>query len=134
MTTAFSPTPFGHRSQAVSGIVFTDNAPVRPRRLPAEVYRRRRVAAAVLVVTFLVLVAWTVVSLAGGYFTGVADAAPTSAGEGARVAIVQPGDTLWTIAGDIDTDVDLRTTVDQLVELNGSSALTVGQRLVLPAS
>lgn len=133
MTTALRPATFGSHPHVVDP-AFAGSAPVRPRRLPAEVYRRRRMAAAVVVAMFLVLVVWSVVRLAGAYFTGVADAAATAAGQGERVAIVQPGDTIWTIAAVIDSDGDVRSTVDALVELNGSSDLAVGQRLVLPAS
>ncbi len=138
MTTAFSPTQFGHHPYGSSAVAIHDGAghasePVRPRRLPAEVYRRRRVAAAVVMATFLVLVAVTAARLVGGFFTDSADAAAATGAEGPVVAVVQPGDTLWTIAADLDADGELRSVVDALVELNGSSTLTVGQRLVLPA-
>jgi Tfp pilus assembly protein FimV len=82
--------------------------------------------------TFLVLVAVTAARLVGGFFTDSADAAAATGAEGPVVAVVQPGDTLWTIAADLDADGELRSVVDALVELNGSSTLTVGQRLVLP--
>ena len=45
--------------------------------------------------------------------------------------VVQPGDTLWTIAATIDTDGDVRDTVDRLAATNGGSALEVGQRLII---
>jgi hypothetical protein len=139
MTTAFSPTQFGlHPYGSSAAVAIHDGAvrasePVRPRRLPAEVYRRRRVAAAVVMATFLVLVAVTAARLVGGFFTDTADAATATRTEGPVVTVVQPGDTLWTIAADLGTGGELREVVDVLVELNGSSALTVGQRLVLPA-
>jgi Tfp pilus assembly protein FimV len=82
--------------------------------------------------TFLVLVAVTAARLVGGFFTDTADAAATTRTEGPVVAIVQPGDTLWTIAAELDADGELRSVVDALVELNGSATLAVGQRLVLP--
>ena len=48
--------------------------------------------------------------------------------------IVQPGETLWSIAGGLGTDGDLRETVDQIAALNGGdTSLRPGQRLVLPA-
>ena len=133
MTTAFRTANLGSPPQ-VADLAISGTAPVRPRRLPAEVYRRRRITAAVVVAMFIVLVAWSLISLAGAYFTGVANAATEPVQDGERVTIVQPGDTVWAIASSINTDGDLRDTVDVLVELNGSSALTVGQRLVLPAS
>jgi LysM repeat protein len=52
---------------------------------------------------------------------------------GEQVYIVQPGDTLWSIASSL-TDGNIRNFVSELIELNGSPSIDVGQRLVLPAS
>ncbi len=60
--------------------------------------------------------------------------APVGAGitpEAQTIVVVQPGDTLWSIAEDIDPDGDVRATVDRLADRNGGAALTVGQRLVV---
>ena len=46
--------------------------------------------------------------------------------------MVQPGDTLWSIAADVAPDADVRITVDQLIALNGASPIVPGQELVLP--
>ena len=46
--------------------------------------------------------------------------------------VVQPGDTLWTIAADVAPDADVRITVDQLIALNGASPIVPGQELVVP--
>jgi len=48
--------------------------------------------------------------------------------------VVQPGDTLWSIAGSLGGDDDVRAVVDEIQELNGleGSALVPGQVLVLP--
>jgi LysM repeat protein len=51
---------------------------------------------------------------------------------GEQVYVVQPGDTLWSIASSL-TDGDIRSFVDELVDLNGAASVDVGQRLVLPA-
>jgi LysM repeat protein len=49
------------------------------------------------------------------------------------VYVVQPGDTLWSIAGSINPDGrDLRATVDRLVDAAGGSILQPGQRIALP--
>lgn len=45
--------------------------------------------------------------------------------------VVQPGDTLWSIASSL-TDGSVRSYVDELIELNGSASVDVGQALVLP--
>jgi LysM repeat protein len=46
--------------------------------------------------------------------------------------VVQPGDTLWSIAEAIAPDTDVRITVDQLVAINGDSPIVPGQELELP--
>jgi hypothetical protein len=46
--------------------------------------------------------------------------------------VVQPGDTLWTIAGAVAPDTDLRITVDRLIALNGASPIIPGQEQVVP--
>lgn len=51
---------------------------------------------------------------------------------GEQVYVVQPGDTLWSIASSL-TDGDIRSFVGELIELNGAVSVDVGQRLVLPA-
>ena len=51
------------------------------------------------------------------------------------VHVVQPGDTLWTIASDLARpDEDVRASISELKRLNGltSSSLTVGQVLSVP--
>jgi LysM repeat protein len=47
------------------------------------------------------------------------------------VYVVQPGDTMWSIASSL-TDGSIRSYVADLVELNGGASLDVGQLLVLP--
>lgn len=102
-----------------------------PRRLAQRaVYRRRRLAAALLTV-----VVAAVLLLAGAALAGTAGGGhPTSvAGTPSHaVHVVQPGDTLWSIAGEVRPGADVRLVVDQLVDLNGGAQLVVGQRLRLP--
>ncbi len=109
-------------------------APVVARR-PASpaVYRRRRLVVAV-VLGLLV----SALSLLGGELVGRVTGTPGIPVVGASVEptvhVVQPGDTLWSIARTVaPAGVDVRTTVDRLVAANGGSVLQVGQRLVLPA-
>jgi Tfp pilus assembly protein FimV len=72
--------------------------------------------------------------LAGAALAGAAGGGhPTSAAgtSSDAVHIVQPGDTLWSIAGAIAPEGDVRLVVDRLVDLNGGARLVVGQRLRL---
>jgi Tfp pilus assembly protein FimV len=50
---------------------------------------------------------------------------------GRPVHVVQPGETLWSIARTLRPDGDIRPLVDRLVELNGGDHLEAGQVLVL---
>jgi hypothetical protein len=102
-----------------------------PTRLAQQaIYRRRRlVAVALLVLTtvVVVLLASAVLARSAGGGTPV-----PAAGTSSAVHVVQPGDTLWSIASELQPGADIRLTVDRLVDLNGGAPLTVGQRLLLP--
>ena len=93
------------------------------RRARRKMMLRRRMT---LGTAALVVVAAT---LAGG---GVAETA--SGGRGRTAVRVQPGDTLWGIAGRFAPEgTDLRAYVDALIELNGlEGGLQAGVRLRLP--
>ena len=116
-----------------------------PSRLAQRaIYRRRRLMVAValvaaVAVTFL-LVSSALARTAGGEPSPAAGApTPTSAAAASAAGVaapatvvVQPGDTLWTIAAAAAPDVDVRITVDRLVALNGGAPIVAGQELVLP--
>jgi len=53
---------------------------------------------------------------------------------GVDKVVVQPGDTLWSIATSLNGDGDVRAVVDEILQLNGlnSAALVPGQTLLLP--
>ena len=55
---------------------------------------------------------------------------PTRPGGGAGV-VVEPGDTVWSIAESLARDGDVRPVVDALVDANGGADLEVGDRLVI---
>ncbi len=106
------------------------------------VYRRRRIAAAVLALILTVAASAGIRSLASrgdgaapvsavtpGAVTGVDVSGAFVVSEG--VYVVQPGDTLWSIASSL-TDGSIRGYVADLIELNGGASLDVGQLLVLP--
>jgi LysM repeat protein len=105
-------------------------------RAPARVaqqalYRRRRLAVlavlAVVLVAALLLANAVLARTAGG-----GTPHPVAGTSRAAVVIVQPGDTLWSIARRLHPEADVRLVVDQLVDLNGRAPLAVGQRLQLP--
>lgn len=97
--------------------------------------RAPRLLGAVLVVG-LAVVGLAVVGLAvGAKVAGAGGGAPASTPVGTGVQavyIVQPGDTLWSIAAAQRPSVETSGLVRQLVSLNGGTTLQVGQRLILP--
>lgn len=52
-----------------------------------------------------------------------------------QTVVVQPGQTLWSIAREVGSDRDIRSLIHDIEELNGLSSgfLQAGQRLVVPA-
>jgi hypothetical protein len=111
----------------------------------ARIYRRRRLAVLAAALT-LVLLGVLLTSLTG--HSGAAEVriapadapivrAPAAYGASGQsvparaVYVVQPGDTIWSIAHDLDPTGDVRATVDRIVALNGGAALEPGQRLRL---
>ena len=47
---------------------------------------------------------------------------------GVQSVVVQPGDTLWSIAGAVAGDGDVRAVVDRIQELNGLAGTDAGPR------
>jgi nucleoid-associated protein YgaU len=81
----------------------------------------------------------TVLALAAGVALGSWVGPLISGGSDLRLAggtsvVVEPGDTLWSIASSLDGDSDVRTLIDEIQELNGLDGvdLVPGQRLQLP--
>jgi len=157
MALAFQPLTFEPEFPPVAG----SHAPAGRVQIPAPVhehpsvararaavmYRRRRIGFIVAAGIFLYGL-WTlalgVVSIAGAAPTADVGSLATSLpavvsvhvpdAAAASLYVVQPGDTLWSIAEDLDLGGDLRGVVDRVAELNGGrTTLRPGQRLVLPA-
>ena len=100
----------------------------RPVRHPAALVRRRRL---VLLITVAALA-----FLAASWFDDGASV-PTQAEVSSltvdddAVYVVQPGDTLWSIARRLGSNGDVRATVDALIDRHGSASVSVGDRLPL---
>ena len=87
--------------------------------------RGRAVLLAVIFVVALVMV------VGGAASVSAVTAAPAPA---TRVVVVQPGQTLWQIAGQVAPDRDLRDVVSRISDLNDltSPLVAPGQALVVP--
>jgi len=106
----------------------------------AATYLRRRIVAGVVVLALLLgsvlaaraIVAAVVPEVPTTSPTVVESAAGVQIAAPVGVVIVQPGDTLWSIARALQPTGDVRPLVQRLAELNGGAALTVGQAIRLP--
>lgn len=99
-------------------------AAVRSSRRSATHMTRRGRLVLILLTTFLVAVA---------FGAGRASATPAPPA-GPSTAVVQRGDTLWSIAARIAGNDDIREAVEQITALNGVAAQSIepGQSLILP--
>jgi hypothetical protein len=99
-------------------------------------YRRRRLAA-VLVLVLAAPALQVAVHAAPAWLGGGSLATPESrpaavAATASAVHVVQPGDTLWSLARRIQPTGDIRSLVDRLAAAQDGRPLTAGQRIVLP--
>ena len=110
---------------------------VRSRRRPLTSAARRRATirrrlTAIAFAAGLVLVIRPLVLPGGDPLVVPGRATPPAAAVGIRTYIVQPGDTLWSIARHLHPNEDPRPLVDQLSTQAPGGTLQAGQRLVLP--
>jgi len=119
MTAALIPAAYIPNTPAQTGIL-PASRPVSP-----EVYRRRRLAVVAVMLGLILGVA---------SFGRQADATPTAEAQAAAVVlvVVQPGDTLWTIAESLVNNADPRPLVAELTEIAGGSSIQPGQLLRVP--
>lgn len=124
-----------HHLPAVSA---TGGAAARP--VPLATYRRRRAVCGLLVGAVLVGAVLVAAIFVLGRF-GAASASDivgagvpaTAVGDGhaGTTHVVEPGDTVWSVARRLQPDGDVRGLVDRIVARNGGATVTVGQRLML---
>ena len=100
---------------------------------PLRLTRRGRV---VLIGFPLVLLAALLLSLAG-FFNAPAKASESAADLAVTSTVtvtVQPGESLWSIAGEVVAERDVRDVVADIVQLNnlGAGAVHPGQQLYVP--
>lgn len=100
-----------------------------PRRASSTVRLTHR-GRVVVLLTFLVL-AFGVMVAVSGWATASREAGTP---EPVRVMVVQPGDTLYAIAGEIAGPGEVRAMVHRIQQLNSLSGanLQVGQKLAVP--
>jgi nucleoid-associated protein YgaU len=104
---------------------------LRP-RASAATYRRRQAAAAGLAVA-IVLVAAQAGGALGDSPLAVSGRRPaSSASSGTTRYVVEPGDSLWSIAEELEPGADPRPVVDALAEARGDAPLIPGETIVWP--
>jgi LysM repeat protein len=103
---------------------------VPPHRAPVAYWRRRLVVGALALAVLLI-------ALAGARSAaGALGIVPASGSErvpaSSRVYVVQPGDTVWKIARQLQPEGEIRPLVDRIVKANGRSSVQIGDRLEVP--
>ena len=108
-----------HRSAAVKVDATTNKQSLR-------LTRRGR-----LVVFFAVVIALFAAMM---MFGSMANATATNAGPATATVVVQPGESLWSIAQTIAPNQDPRATIGDIKDLNGmnTAVVAVGQSIVVP--
>lgn len=112
--------------------VWSKAAPARPNPRPVRAPIRLTTRGRVVVVALLLAPLLVVLSL---LFRAQVDAiSDATAPRAYPTVVVQPGDTLWTIANRIAPDRDPRAVIYQIREINGlaGAEIQVGQRLAVP--
>ncbi|MDF1703385.1 MAG: LysM domain-containing protein [Aeromicrobium sp.] len=112
-------------------VAVADEVTAPPREVPAGPVRLTRRGRIVLVVAALAIITALMVVFGSG------TAATSDAGvvTGTRSVTVQPGETLWSIAGEANPGGDIRDTMADIVRLNSlvdGETLQMGTKLSVP--
>jgi Tfp pilus assembly protein FimV len=127
----------GYEAPAVPAIrsLVPRGATPRGARVSPRTYRRRRVVIATLALG-LVVVATQAGAALGGVPLAPPERRPTVSHvtrvAGGRAAVVQPGDSLWSLATRLAPDEDPRTVVDALSASRAGAPLVPGEVIRLP--
>jgi LysM repeat protein len=110
-------------------------APTAPSRLAPRIDGGRRARLIRLVVVSFVAVVGAIVL--STRFADADTSSPTTGpndGLSAAVVVVQPGDTLWSVARALQPSGDVRPLVARLSRDNGGSSVKAGDRLRVPSA
>ena len=110
----------------------TPSRPLPPARPSAATYRRRRVVVGTALAAFVAVSAVAAHDVLAGSGGVPASAAVSLPAQAQTRVVVQPGDTLWSIASAHHGDISITRYVDTLVDLNGGPTIQVGQEVLLP--
>jgi len=103
--------------------------PARRRPSRSSIYWRRRVLVLVAAVLVVIAARAALGALGGGPLA--APETPAGRGGTAVVYVVQPGDTYWSIARNLQPSGDVRALVDKLSSEHGGAPLQPGEQLAL---
>jgi hypothetical protein len=125
----------------LTGIVVPDRAErsrsgadARVSPAPLRLTRRGRIVVSVLLVTILSLTVLLMTMLVSGHAQATNHGEPGAGYQGMHQVVVQPGQTLWSIAAKADPSADPRDVVREIMSANalGSPSITAGQLLWVP--
>ena len=101
---------------------------------PLRLTRRGRIVVGVLVVTVLSVAALVLTMLMSGHAQATNHGQPGAGYQGMHQVVVQPGQTLWSIAATADPTADPRDVVQEIMSTNalGSPSIKAGELLWVP--
>jgi hypothetical protein len=117
------------------GVARAEAPQSRPVRTRVRLTRRGRIVVAALITAGVLLVA-ALAWLAGtaGAVAAGSGSPPSAVYHSLRSVVVQPGESLWTIAAQADPAGDPRSVMQEIIDINALHGTSVqpGQRLWLP--
>lgn len=137
---AVSPAHPGSRPKAARSGADPRRSGADPRRsgteppAPLRLTRRGRIVLSGLVVSVLTVAALLLSLLASGGAQATNHGQPGAGYQGMRQIVVEPGQTLWSIASVAEPSADTRVVVEEIISANslGGSGIHVGQLLWVP--